>query len=103
MLAARQQGPDAAAAEQGLAADAARAKAGAVERVPEAQGLEAAGGGARELDRHLDGVADPPVVNSTAPARRSGRWNCADKASASSTARRRQNGVAQSSARRAVP
>jgi hypothetical protein len=56
MLAARQQGPDAAAAEQGLAAHAARAKSGTVERVPEAQGLEAAGGGARDLDRHFNSV-----------------------------------------------
>ena len=58
VLAARQQRADGApVAEERLAADARRAEARAVERVPEAQRLEAAGGDARELDRDLDRVA----------------------------------------------
>src|SRR5690606_23823855 len=44
------------AAEQLLAADARCAETGAVEGVPEGDGLEPAGRGARDLERHLDRI-----------------------------------------------
>jgi hypothetical protein len=56
VLAARQQRPQPARAEQRLAAHAAGAEAGTVERIPEAQRLEAARGGACKLERELQRV-----------------------------------------------
>ena len=58
MLGAGQQRPDGAAvAEQRFATDARCAETRAVEGVPEAQGLEAPGGGARQFDRDLHRIA----------------------------------------------
>ena len=56
MLTAGEQWPDGAAAKQRLATDARRTQARAMKRIPEAQGLESTGGGARELDRHFDRI-----------------------------------------------
>ena len=56
MLGAGQQRPGNAGAEGRLAADAGGAEAGTVEGIPEGQGLEAAGRGAGEPQRHLDRI-----------------------------------------------
>ena len=56
MLGSREQGADAPAAEELLAADAGGTEAGAVKGIPEGESLEAARGHAGHLQGHLDGI-----------------------------------------------